>query len=38
VHVWNRALTDAEIAAGNPPSAAGDTVLHLPLDGVAAGG
>ncbi|MFD5293882.1 exo-alpha-sialidase [Streptomyces mutabilis] len=38
VHVWNRALTDAEIAAGNPPSADGDTVLHLPLDGVAAGG
>ncbi|GGQ14201.1 exo-alpha-sialidase [Streptomyces mutabilis] len=38
VHVWNRALTDAEIAAGNPPSAAGNTVLHLPLDGVAAGG
>ncbi|MFV0132709.1 exo-alpha-sialidase [Streptomyces sp. HMX87] len=36
VHVWDRALTDAEIAAGNPASAAGDTVLHLPMDRVAA--
>ncbi|NEC77641.1 LamG domain-containing protein, partial [Streptomyces rochei] len=38
VRVWDRALTDAEIAAGDPPSAAGNTVLHLPLDGVSAGG
>ncbi|MFE9702440.1 exo-alpha-sialidase [Streptomyces sp. NPDC005930] len=34
VHVWNRALTDGEIAAGAPPSATGSTVLHLPLDRV----
>jgi sialidase-1 len=38
VHVWDRALTDEEIAAGNPPSALGNTVLHLPLDAVTAGG
>ncbi|MFH8238436.1 exo-alpha-sialidase [Streptomyces sp. NPDC018321] len=38
VHVWNRALTDEEIAAGNPPSALGNTVLHLPMDEVAPGG
>ncbi|WP_399891918.1 exo-alpha-sialidase [Streptomyces sp. BBFR51] len=38
VHVWNRALTDEEIAAGNPPSATGDTVLHLPMDRVDAAG
>ncbi len=36
VHVWDRALTDAEIAARNPASAAGNTVLHLPMDRVAA--
>ncbi|CAL9652170.1 exo-alpha-sialidase [Streptomyces sp. enrichment culture] len=34
VRVWNRALTDAEIAAGAPPAALGNTVLHLPLDRV----
>jgi sialidase-1 len=34
VHVWDRALTDAEIAAGDPPAGTGDTVLHLPLDRV----
>ncbi|MGX1026740.1 exo-alpha-sialidase [Streptomyces sp. SAI-097] len=34
VHVWNRALTDAEIAAGDPPAATGNAVLHLPLDRV----
>jgi sialidase-1 len=34
VHVWDRALTDAEIAAGNPPAGTGNTVLHLPLDRV----
>ncbi|MFI7346236.1 exo-alpha-sialidase [Streptomyces sp. NPDC049936] len=41
VHVWNRALTDEEIAAADPSAAVGNTVLHLPLDtvdGVAAGG
>ncbi|MFC7814470.1 exo-alpha-sialidase [Streptomyces sp. NPDC057367] len=38
VHVWNRALTDEEIAAGNPPSALGNTVLHLPMDEVSPGG
>ncbi|MZE73971.1 LamG-like jellyroll fold domain-containing protein, partial [Streptomyces sp. SID5789] len=40
VHVWNRALTDEEIAAADPPAAVGNTVLHLPMDtvdGVAAG-
>ncbi|CAM5402797.1 exo-alpha-sialidase OS=Streptomyces tendae OX=1932 GN=GUR47_01605 PE=3 SV=1 [Streptomyces tendae] len=35
VRVWNRALTDAEIAAGDPPAATGNPVLHLPLDRVA---
>ncbi|NEV85389.1 laminin G [Streptomyces tendae] len=34
VRVWNRALTDAEIAAGAPPAALASTVLHLPLDRV----
>ncbi|MFK4546625.1 sialidase-1 [Streptomyces tendae] len=34
VRVWNRALTDAEIAAGAPPAALTSTVLHLPLDRV----
>ncbi|MFG3249565.1 exo-alpha-sialidase [Streptomyces sp. NPDC048187] len=34
VRVWNRALTDGEIAAGAPPSATASTVLHLPLDRV----
>ncbi|MFD8539354.1 exo-alpha-sialidase [Streptomyces rubrogriseus] len=34
VQVWNRALTDSEIAAGDPPAAGGSTVLHLPLDRV----
>ncbi|MFF0589061.1 exo-alpha-sialidase [Streptomyces sp. NPDC003781] len=34
VRVWNRALTDAEVAAGAPPAALGNTVLHLPLDRV----
>ncbi|WP_282082748.1 exo-alpha-sialidase [Streptomyces tendae] len=34
VRVWNRALTDAEIAAGAPPTALASTVLHLPLDRV----
>ncbi|BET46381.1 exo-alpha-sialidase [Kitasatospora aureofaciens] len=34
VRVWNRALTDAEIAAGAPPVALASTVLHLPLDRV----
>ncbi|WP_446035273.1 exo-alpha-sialidase [Streptomyces olivaceus] len=34
VHVWNRALTDEEIAAGPPPSGTADTVVHLPLDRV----
>ncbi|GAA3954389.1 exo-alpha-sialidase [Streptomyces marokkonensis] len=38
VHVWDRALTDAEIGAGNPPSAGGNTVLYLPMDRVEAGG
>ncbi|MFH8973518.1 exo-alpha-sialidase [Streptomyces sp. NPDC017890] len=38
VHVWNRALTDEEITAGNPPSAVGNTVLRLPMDTVEAGG
>ncbi|WML83497.1 exo-alpha-sialidase [Streptomyces sp. VNUA74] len=38
VHVWNRALTDEEIAAGDPPSALADAVVHLPLDGTSAGG
>ncbi|WP_121702681.1 exo-alpha-sialidase [Streptomyces sp. E5N298] len=41
VHVWNRALTDAEIAAGDPPAATGNAVLHLPLervDGAGTGG
>ncbi|MFC8087152.1 exo-alpha-sialidase [Streptomyces sp. NPDC057340] len=34
VRVWNRALTDAEIAAGAPPAAPAGTVIHLPLDRV----
>ncbi|MBZ6101436.1 exo-alpha-sialidase [Streptomyces olivaceus] len=34
VHVWNRALTDEEIAVGPPPSGTADTVVHLPLDRV----
>ncbi|MGV9913705.1 exo-alpha-sialidase [Streptomyces tendae] len=34
VRVWDRALTDAEIAAGAPPAALASTVLHLPLDRV----
>ncbi|AXL92020.1 laminin G [Streptomyces sp. CB09001] len=34
VRVWDRALTDAEIAAGDPPAATASTVLHLPLDQV----
>ncbi|MGW2127158.1 exo-alpha-sialidase [Streptomyces coelicoflavus] len=34
VRVWKRALTDEEIAAGAPPSATGDAVLHLPMDRV----
>ncbi|MER6165165.1 exo-alpha-sialidase [Streptomyces violaceorubidus] len=38
VHVWNRALTGAEIAAGDPPAATGNTVLHLPLDRVDSAG
>ncbi|MEU6565654.1 exo-alpha-sialidase [Streptomyces parvulus] len=38
VHVWNRALTDEEIAAGDPPSALANAVVHLPLDGTSAGG
>ncbi|MBU6535218.1 exo-alpha-sialidase [Streptomyces sp. NPDC057245] len=38
VHVWNRALTDEEVAAGPPPSAVADTVVHLPLDRVDAAG
>ncbi|MFH9731519.1 exo-alpha-sialidase [Streptomyces sp. NPDC017260] len=38
VRVWDRALTDTEIGAGNPPAAAGNTVLHLPMDRVEAGG
>ncbi|MEU4145628.1 exo-alpha-sialidase [Streptomyces parvulus] len=38
VHVWNRALTDEEIAAGDPPSALANTVVHLPMDGTSAGG
>ncbi|MEU3729862.1 sialidase family protein [Streptomyces sp. NPDC033538] len=38
VHVWDRALTDEEIGAGAPPSAAGNTVLHLPMDRVDAAG
>ncbi|MFF0703564.1 exo-alpha-sialidase [Streptomyces tendae] len=38
VRVWNRALTDAEIAAGAPPAALASTVLHLPLDRVDAAG
>jgi sialidase-1 len=32
VHAWDRALTDAELAAGTAPSA--DTVLWLPMDRV----
>jgi sialidase-1 len=35
VRVWGRALTDAEVAAAEPP--AGDSVLTLPLDRVDAG-
>lgn len=38
VHVWNRALTDEEIAAGDPPAALANTVVHLPMDGTSAGG
>ncbi|MET9775906.1 sialidase family protein [Streptomyces sp. NPDC006367] len=38
VQVWDRALSAEEIAAGNPASAAGDTVLRLPLDRVDAPG
>ncbi|MFF9045448.1 exo-alpha-sialidase [Streptomyces parvulus] len=38
VHVWNRALTDDEIAAGDPPAALANTVVHLPMDGTSAGG
>ncbi|MFE1239075.1 exo-alpha-sialidase [Streptomyces tendae] len=34
VRVWNRALTDAEIAAGASPATLAGTVLHLPLDRV----
>ncbi|CAL9648248.1 exo-alpha-sialidase [Streptomyces sp. enrichment culture] len=38
VHVWNRALTDEEVADGPPPSAVTDAVVHLPLDRVDAAG
>ncbi|MFF7603925.1 exo-alpha-sialidase [Streptomyces parvulus] len=38
VHVWDRALTDDEIAAGDPPAALANTVVHLPMDGTSAGG
>ncbi|MFI5856558.1 exo-alpha-sialidase [Streptomyces parvulus] len=38
VHVWNRALTDEEIAAGDPPAALANTVVHLPMDATSAGG
>ncbi|GAB2896245.1 hypothetical protein GCM10027074_74700 [Streptomyces deserti] len=32
VHVWNRALTDKELATGGPPSATAGTVAWLPMD------
>ncbi|MGZ3102520.1 exo-alpha-sialidase [Streptomyces sp. H72] len=38
VRVWDRALSDEEIADGDPPSALGNRVLHLPLDRVDATG
>ncbi|MBD0418762.1 exo-alpha-sialidase [Streptomyces sp. TRM S81-3] len=37
VRVWNRALTDEEITAGDPATAARNTVLWLPLDRVDTG-
>ncbi|MFC9503388.1 exo-alpha-sialidase [Streptomyces sp. NPDC057002] len=34
VHVWNRALSDEELASGAAKAAAGGTVLWLPMDQV----
>ncbi|MEG3626655.1 sialidase family protein [Streptomyces poriticola] len=36
VRVWDRALSDAEIAAGGSASAVAGAVVHLPMDRVAA--
>ncbi|MEU3979106.1 sialidase family protein [Streptomyces sp. NPDC026672] len=37
VHLWNRALTDAELAAPGAHRGSPDTVLYLPLDRVTRG-